>query len=109
MSEHNETDAHSGIDHIVPVSTYLVVFVVLLVLLVVTLWIAYIPLGNFNLPIALSIAIVKGVLIMMFFMEVKYGSKLLWVFAGGSFVFLLIMLSLTMNDYLTRVWVHTGP
>jgi cytochrome c oxidase subunit 4 len=38
----------------------------------------------------------------MFFMEVKYNSRLVWVFAGSSFVFLFIMLLLTMNDYLTR-------
>jgi cytochrome c oxidase subunit IV len=100
MSEHHHDHGHSH--HIVPVSTYLIVFAVLLILLVITVAVAFVNLGNFNLPVALVIAIVKGILIVMFFMEVKYQSRLVWVFAASSFVFLLIMLVLTMNDYLTR-------
>lgn len=107
MSEHHHDNGHSH--HIVPVSTYLIVFVVLLVLLVITVAVAFVNLGNFNLPVALAIAAVKGALIIMYFMEVKYQSKLIWVFASSSFVFLLIMLVLTMNDYLTRaVDPHAG-
>ena len=74
-------------------------------LLVITVAVAFVNLGNFNLPLALAIAVVKGALIIMYFMEVKYQSKLVWVFASSSFVFLLIMLVLTMNDYLTRDWL----
>jgi cytochrome c oxidase subunit IV len=108
MSEHHH-DAHGHAHHIVPVSTYLIVFAALLVLLVITVAVAFVNLGNFNLPIALVVACIKAVLIMMFFMEVKYQSKLVWVFSGASFVFLMIMLVLTMNDYLTRaVDPHAG-
>jgi len=107
MSEHHEHE-HSH-HHVVPPSTLFAVFAALLVLMVLTVIVAFQPLGNFNLPIALTIAVIKATLIMLFFMEVKYGSKLLWVFAGTSFVFLLIMLIMTMNDYLTRQWVHVGP
>lgn len=90
--------------HIVPIRTYAVVFTTLLVLLVLTVAIAYVHLGALALPIAMAIAIVKALLIIMFFMEVKYQSKLVWVFAGSSFVFLIIMFVMTMNDYATRVW-----
>jgi cytochrome c oxidase subunit 4 len=106
MSEHHDNDFTH---HVVPPGILFAVFFALLILMGLTIFVAYIPLGNFNLPIALTIAIVKATLIMLFFMEVKYGSKLLWVFAGSSFVFLLIMLTMTMNDYLTRQWVHIGP
>ena len=108
MSEHHHNDHGHG-HHIVPVSTYLIVFVVLLVLLVITVAVAFVDLGNFNLPVALTIAVVKGVLIVMFFMEVKYQSKLVWVFAGASIVFLIILLMLTMNDYLTRMVDPRAP
>jgi cytochrome c oxidase subunit 4 len=101
MSEHHEShENHSH--HIVPVSTYLIVFAILMVLLIITVAVAFVNLGNFNLPVALTIAVIKAVLIVMFFMEVKYNSRLVWVFAGSSFIFLVIMLLMTMNDYVTR-------
>ncbi len=106
MSDHH--DEHGHHHHVVPISTYVIIFGALLFLMVVTVAVAFLPLGLFNLPVALAIAIVKSTLIILFFMEVKYESKLVWVFATGSFVFLLIMLVLTMNDYLTRAWV-AGP
>lgn len=113
MSEHAHHDhAHEGAHehhaHVMPVSTLLIVFVSLMVFMFLTIFVAYQPLGYFNLPIALAIAMIKATLVVLFFMEVKYGSRLLWVFAGSSFVFLLIMLVLTMNDYVTRGWNVAG-
>ena len=94
--------------HIVPAGTLLAVFAVLAVLMVATVAVAYFHLGALALPIALAIAITKATLIILFFMEVKYGSPLVWVFAGSSFLFLAIMLVLTLNDYATRAWMP-GP
>ncbi len=109
MSEHSDhADHQDHHEHVVPVTTFLIVFAALLVLMTITVVVAFLPLGEFNLPIALTIAVIKALLVVLFFMEVKYGSRLLWVFAGSSFVFLLIMLALTMNDYLTRGWVAAG-
>ncbi|HQR39557.1 MAG TPA: cytochrome C oxidase subunit IV family protein [Blastocatellia bacterium] len=110
MSEHQvhhdvpESEKEHQHQHIVPVSTYLIVFAILMVLLFVTVWVAYQPLGSFNLMVALTIAVVKGILIVMYFMEVKYGSKLLWAFVGSSFIFLMFFFILTMNDYVSRGW-----
>jgi cytochrome c oxidase subunit 4 len=81
------------------------VFAALMILLVITVIVAFQPLGAFNMPVAMGIAVVKGIIIVMYFMEVKYGSKLLWVFVSSSFLFLVIFLVLTMNDYATRTWM----
>ena len=61
-------------------------------------------LSPFNLVIALSIAVVKMLLIMLFFMNLKYSPKLVWLFAGAGFVWLFIMFDLVMSDYLTRTF-----
>jgi cytochrome c oxidase subunit IV len=105
-----DTDSHGpyGHRHIVPISTYLIVFAALMILLIITVVVAYLPLGYFNLPVAMTIAIIKGVLIVMYFMEVKYGNRLLWVFAASSFIWLLILFVLTLNDYATRGWISAG-
>ena len=58
--------------------------------------------SGWNTAIALSIAVVKGLLVVLFFMHIRYGSRLSWVFAAAGFVWLGIMLTLTMSDYLTR-------
>ncbi|MBK6426555.1 MAG: cytochrome C oxidase subunit IV family protein [Blastocatellia bacterium] len=91
--------------HVVPTRVYLTVFAALMILLVITVIVAFQPLGAFNMPVAMGIAVVKGIIIVMYFMEVKYGSKLLWVFVSSSFLFLVIFLVLTMNDYATRTWM----
>ncbi len=91
--------------HVVPTRVYLTVFAALMLLLIVTVAVAFVPLGSLNLPIAMLIAVVKATIIVMYFMEVKYGSRLLWVFVSSSFLFLVIFLVLTLNDYMTRGWM----
>ena len=97
MSEHTH-------HHIVPKSTYYLIFLALLVGTGLTWWIATIDLGMMNNVIMLTIAVTKATLVVLFFMHVKYGSKLTWLVLGGSVFFLLILLLLTLNDYLTRGW-----
>jgi len=65
---------------------------------------AFINLGNLNFPVAITIAVFKATLVVLFFMHVKYGSKLTKLIVGVAFFFLGIMLSLTMADYLSRGW-----
>jgi cytochrome c oxidase subunit 4 len=88
--------------HILPVRTYLAVFVVLLVLLAATVAVNYVPLGRFNVAIALLIAICKTFLVMLFFMHVRYSGRLIWIYVGVGFFWLGIMLALTLSDVLTR-------
>lgn len=91
--------------HVVPVRTYLMVFVALLVLLVATVGAYYVDLGPLNIAVALTIALVKAALIVLYFMHVRYSSRLVWVFAAATVVWLIIMLGLTFSDYISRAWL----
>lgn len=78
------------------------VFVALLVLLGVTVAVGQVELGPWNFFAAAVIATIKAVLILLFFMRVRYGTPLLWLVAGSGFVWLIILFALTMGDYFTR-------
>ena len=86
--------------------TYVAVFVALLLLTMVTYSAAFMDFGShsLNVVVALGIAVLKASLVVLFFMHVKYGSKLTKLIVGVAFFFLGIMLSLTMADYLSRGW-----
>lgn len=87
---------------IVPKTTYYRVALALLVLFILTVAAAYIDMGPFNIFVALAIAIVKAVLVVLYFMHVRYNSPLTWLFASAGFMWLVILFALTMSDYLTR-------
>lgn len=87
---------------IVPKKTYYTIGLILLALMVLTIAAAYVDLGPFNIYVALTIAIVKSTLVVMYFMHVKYNTKITWIFAGAGFLWLIIMFALTMADYVTR-------
>lgn len=86
-------------------STYIAVYVALLVLMVATIWAAHVNLGPFNVPVALSIASIKTLLVATFFMHLRYSPRLTWVVACGALVWLAILLT-TYGDYLSRNWVE---
>ncbi|HEY7186872.1 MAG TPA: cytochrome C oxidase subunit IV family protein [Vicinamibacterales bacterium] len=88
--------------HVSPKSTYYAIFGALMVLTIVTIAVAYQPLGSWNFPVAISIAITKATLVILFFMHAKYSSNLTKLFVGTAFFFLFIMLTLTMTDNLSR-------
>jgi cytochrome c oxidase subunit 4 len=88
--------------HISPKSTYYAIFGALMVLTGVTVAVAFINLGAFNFPVALAIAITKATLVILFFMHVKYSSRLTKLFVGMAFFFLFVLFGLTMTDYLSR-------
>jgi cytochrome c oxidase subunit 4 len=90
--------------HISPKSTYFIIFGALMVCTVLTVTAAFINLGDLNFPVALTIAVFKATLVVLFFMHVKYGSKLTKLIVGVAFFFLGIMLTLTLTDYLSRGW-----
>jgi cytochrome c oxidase subunit IV len=86
----------------VSLSTYFVVFGALMALLGVTVWVSRIDLGpRAALLVALAIAIVKAVLIILYFMGVRYSSQRVWLFSGAGFFWLLIMIAI-LDDYVTR-------
>jgi cytochrome c oxidase subunit 4 len=88
--------------HVVPKATYYLVSIALAVLLVLTVVAAQVNLGAANVPIALAVAIAKAILIVLFFMHVRYGSPLVRLFAAGGFVWLLIMLAFVLADVKAR-------
>lgn len=94
--------------HIVPKSIYYLIFLALMVGTAITWWVATIDLGMMNNVIMMAIAVTKATLVVMFFMHVKYSSKLTWVVVAGSVFFLLILIVLTLNDYLTRATQSYG-
>ena len=89
--------------HISPKSTYYAIFGALMVLTAVTVAVAFVNLGVVQFPGGASaIAITKATLVILFFMHVKYSSRLTKLFVGMAFFFLLILFGLTMTDYLSR-------
>jgi cytochrome c oxidase subunit 4 len=92
--------------HIMPVRTNVQIFVILLVLLVATVVAAYLPLGALHFPIAMTIAVAKAVLIVLFFMHLRYSHRLTAVVSVAGFLWLGIMLALTLSDYLSRGWLN---
>ena len=88
--------------HISPKGAYYGIFAALMVLTAITVGVAFVNLGAFNFPVAIGIAITKATLVILFFMHAKYSSKLTQLFVGMSFFFLLILLTLTLTDYMSR-------
>ena len=84
------------------IRTYITVWAVLLILLGLTVGAAYVPLGPFNTITAVSIAVAKAVIIALYFMHLRNSPRLMWVFAGAGFFWLLILFTLVFGDYATR-------
>jgi len=99
MSEHS---GHTG--HVVPVSTYLLVFFALMAGTALTTGVAYIDLGRWNTVVALAIAVTKMMLVVLFFMHVKYATGLTRIVILAGFFWLGIMITLSCADELTRTW-----
>jgi cytochrome c oxidase subunit 4 len=93
-------------EHVVSRKLYFMIFGGLMVLTALTVWVA-----NFNLPgplnaiVALSIAVIKATMVVLYFMHVRYSSKLTWVFVCAGLIWLIILFAFTLSDYLTRGWV----
>ncbi|HEY3119568.1 MAG TPA: cytochrome C oxidase subunit IV family protein [Vicinamibacteria bacterium] len=94
-------DTHAA-DHVVPVGIYIAVFVALLVGTGLTVWVSTLELGVWNTPVALAIAVTKAMLVILFFMHVKYSPRLVWVALGAAFFWLVQMIAGTLADYLSR-------
>ena len=90
----------------ISIKGYLAVFVALLVLTALTTGVAFIDLGGIgNVAVALTIAVIKAVLVALYFMHLHYSSRLTMVFAAAGIFWLGIMIVLTLSDYLSRDWV----
>lgn len=90
--------------HIVPVRVYIGVFLTLLVLTGVTTWAAFLDLGALNTVVALTIATVKMLLVILFFMHVRYSGGLTRVVILAGFLGLVLLIALILTDVSTRRW-----
>jgi len=85
---------------------YYAVFAALIVGTALTVAVAFVDLGALNNVLMLGIAMTKALLVILFFMHVRWSSRLTWVVVASGFFWLLILFGLTMMDYLTRGWVE---
>ncbi len=106
-NEHHNEDSHDLSHHIRPIKEYAIVYGVLMVLMAATIAVSYVkfPIEAINVIVALVIAIIKAVLVVLFFMGVKHGTRLTWVWASLGFIWFLLMFG-TLGDYVTRNWIQ---
>jgi cytochrome c oxidase subunit 4 len=90
--------------HVVPLPIYFAVFATLLVFTGVTAAVAFVDLGRFNIAVALTIAVIKASLVLLYFMHLRYSSRLTVLFVGIAFFWLGTLIVLTMSDVLSRGW-----
>jgi cytochrome c oxidase subunit 4 len=85
---------------------YYLVFLALIVGTGLTVGAASVDMGPLNNVVMLTIAVVKATLVILFFMHVRWSTRLTWVIAMSGFFWLLILFGMGMSDYLTRGWVQ---
>lgn len=99
-------DADEGLGHIVPASTYNKVFAALLGLTVVTVLAATMHFGAFNLAIAISIAVLKASLVILFFMHVRWEGVLIWTIVLYPVIVLILLFLGTLGDLSVKTFVE---
>jgi cytochrome c oxidase subunit 4 len=88
--------------HVVPVRIYIAVFVALLALTALTTAVAFVDLGPGNVVLMLTIAVTKATLVVLYFMHVRYSSRLTWIVVSSGFLWLGVMILFTLSDFVTR-------
>ena len=99
MSQETHAETSSSL------TTYFAVFGALLVLTFATVAVAYVDLGPLNTIVALTIAVAKGLLVILFFMHVRDSEKLVWLYAAAGFVWLALLIGLSLSDFVSRSWL----
>ena len=94
-------------EHIVSKKVYYIIFLTLLVMTGITVWVAFIDLGPLNNIVAMTIAVFKATLVVLYFMHVRYSSRLTWVFVASGFFWFGILIVLTLSDFYSRGWLTT--
>jgi cytochrome c oxidase subunit 4 len=89
---------------IVSPKIYGMIFGSLLFFTALTVAASYLELGTFNAVVALGIAVIKAVLVVLFFMHLKYSSKLTKLTVAAGFFTFIVLITMTMTDYISRAW-----
>ncbi|HET6892132.1 MAG TPA: cytochrome C oxidase subunit IV family protein [Pyrinomonadaceae bacterium] len=93
-------------EHIVPVRVYIVIFLALMAGTAITVFAGKqdFP-GHLNVVIALTIAVIKATLVVLYFMHVRYSARLIWVILASALFWVGILFALTFSDYWSRGWL----
>lgn len=91
--------------HVPSLKLYFAVFGILMVGTALTVLVAFYDLGPLNNVMMLTIASVKAMFVILYFMHVRWSSRLTWVVVASGFFWLLIMFTFTMTDYVSRGWL----
>ncbi len=89
----------------VSIKTYALIFATLLILTGTTFVVSGVDLGGLNAVVALVIAMGKALLVALFFMHLRYSRPLMLVVVAAGLLWLAIMITLTLGDFLTRGWL----
>ncbi|HEY0263484.1 MAG TPA: cytochrome C oxidase subunit IV family protein [Granulicella sp.] len=100
----NVTNPEHAEHHIVTPLQYSFVFIALLIGTAVTVAAAYVNLGVFNPIIALAIACAKATIVILFFMHVIFQSKLIKMTVAAGFFMFIVLIVMTLSDYMSRAW-----
>jgi cytochrome c oxidase subunit IV len=93
-------------EHIVSPRVYISILLVLMVGTGLTVFAAFYDFpGPLNAVVALTIAVVKATFVILYFMHVRYSSRLIWLIISAALFWLAIMFALTISDYWTRAWL----
>lgn len=96
-------------EHIVSVRVYITIFLVLLVGTALTVLAAFMDFpGRLNTIIALTIATAKATFVVLYFMHVRYSSRLVWVIVASALFWMAILFAFTFSDYMTRDVLSSG-
>ena len=96
-------------EHVTPKRTYFAIWAALLALSYATVAVSRIDLGRLNTIAALTIAVCKALLVVLFFMHVRYSTRLTKLVVVGGFMWLALLIGLTMADEATRAWIPMPP
>jgi cytochrome c oxidase subunit 4 len=99
-----DQDATHQTHHITQPKVYYIVYGLLVFFMSLTIAASYVNMGGLNNVVAMTIATIKAVLVVLFFMQVKMGTRLTWLWASIGFIWLILLFG-TLGDYVTRSWI----
>ncbi len=100
MSSHH-AEEHAG-HHVTPLNVYVKIIIALMILTVITVAVAYVDMGIMNAPVAMFVASLKAILVLMYFMGLKYDSKLNLAVFASSIIGLALLIGFSTTDVLAR-------
>jgi cytochrome c oxidase subunit 4 len=90
---------------LVPIKVYVGVFLALIALTITTVAVSKVELGEYNFVVAITIAVIKGTLVVLFFMHVKQATSMTKLFVAAGFFWMAILLVFVLSDYFSRGWL----